>query len=335
MLRAEWEKQKSVLVGFPHKKSDWKPMLKEAQECMIAFIKRIAEFESVWVCIDPRDKDAKKFVLSSCKKEIKNGSLQVLDVRSNDVWARDFAPLTIRQNNQNILLNFGFNGWGLKFAANYDNAINTTLSAMGVFENLHTQGLILEGGSIDSNGAGIALTTTTCLLEKNRNPHLNKQELESILLRTLGLKKLLWVENGFLLGDDTDSHIDMLARFIDKHTIAYIRCEDKNDVHYKALCAMERELQSFRDLEDKPFKLIALPFPKPIYHKKERLPASYANFLFVNGGLLVPIYGDKKNDKKALHILQDALPHHRVIGVPAKTLIKWHGSLHCTTMQIY
>lgn len=155
----------------------------EQSQCMIAFIKRIAEFESVWVCIDPRDKDAKKFVLSSCKKEIKNGTLQILDVRSNDVWARDFAPLTIRQNNQNI----------------------------------------------------------------------------------------------------------------------------------------------------KPFKLIALPFPKPIYHKKERLPASYANFLFVNGGLLVPIYGDKK----ALHILQDALPHHRVIGVPAKTLIKWHGSLHCTTMQIY
>lgn len=335
MLRAEWEEQRAVLVGFPHKKSDWKPLLKEAQKCMIEFIKQIAEFESVWVCVDPRDKDAKKTLLKACKKEVKNGALRIFDVRSNDIWARDFAPLTIRKNRQNLLMNFGFNGWGLKFAAHYDNAINSSLYAMGVFENLHTQALILEGGSIDSNGAGIALTTTTCLLEKNRNPHLNKQEIESTLLHTLGLKKILWVESGFLRGDDTDSHIDMLARFVDERTIAYLKCEDRDDEHYEALREMECELRGFSDLEGKAFRLIPLPFPKPIYYKKERLPASYANFLFVNGGLIVPIYGDKKNDKKALKTLQEALPNRRVVGVEATTLIKWHGSLHCASMQVY
>lgn len=335
MLRAEWEEQRAVLVGFPHKKSDWKPLLKEAQKCMIEFIKQIAEFESVWVCVDPRDKDAKKTLLKACKKEVKNGALRIFDVRSNDIWARDFAPLTIRKNRQNLLMNFGFNGWGLKFAAHYDNAINSSLYAMGVFENLHTQALILEGGSIDSNGAGIALTTTTCLLEKNRNPHLNKQEIESTLLHTLGLKKILWVESGFLRGDDTDSHIDMLARFVDERTIAYLKCEDRDDEHYEALREMECELRGFSNLEGKAFRLVPLPFPKPIYYKKERLPASYANFLFVNGGLIVPIYGDKKNDKKALNILREALPNRRVVGVEATTLIKWHGSLHCASMQVY
>lgn len=335
MLRAEWEEQKAVLVGFPHKKSDWKPMLKEAQECIIGFIKQIAEFECVWVCVDPRDKDAKKLLLKACKKELKNGLLRIFDVRSNDIWARDFAPLTIRKNHQNLLLDFGFNGWGLKFGANYDNAMSGTLHAMGVFDNLHTQALVLEGGSIESNGTGIALTTTTCLLEKNRNPHLNKQEIESTLLRVLGLKQILWVESGFLRGDDTDSHIDMLARFIDERTIAYVKCEDRDDEHHEALREMERELRGFRDLEGRAFRLVALPFPKPIYHKKERLPASYANFLFVNGGLIVPTYGDKKNDKKALKILQEALPNRRVVGVKAKSLIKWHGSLHCASMQMY
>ena len=151
----------------------------------------------------------------------------------------------------------------------------------------------------------------------------------------LGLKQILWVESGFLRGDDTDSHIDMLARFIDERTIAYVKCEDRDDEHYEALCEMERELRGFRDLEGRAFRLVALPFPKPIYHKKERLPASYANFLFVNGGLIVPTYGDKKNDKKALKILQEALPNRRVVGVKAKSLIKWHGSLHCASMQMY
>lgn len=335
MLRAEWEEQKAVLVGFPHKKSDWKPILKEAQECMIAFIKCIAEFESVWVCVDPRDKDAKKLLLKACKKEVKNGMLKIFCVRSNDIWARDFAPMTIRKNRQNVLLNFGFNGWGLKFAAHYDNLINATLYAMGVFDNLHTQALVLEGGSIDSNGAGVALTTTTCLLEKNRNPHLSKQEIESTLLSTLGLKKILWVEHGFLLGDDTDSHIDMLARFIDERTIVYVKCEDTHDEHYESLCEMERELRGFSDAQGRAFRLIALPLPKPIYHKKDRLPASYANFLFVNGGVIVPTYGDKKNDKKALKILQEVLPNRRVVGVEATSLIKWHGSLHCASMQMY
>ena len=341
-MRAEWEKQRAILLALPHKKSDWKSILSKARKCFAEIISHIVLFEEVWVCADPRDKSAKKFLQQHFSQEIKAGRLRIFEVRYNDTWVRDYGVITLACNEDKqgkradtMLLNFGFNGWGLKYAANYDNALNSELQRLGVFSNLCNQGLILEGGSIDCNGAGLLLTNTQCLLQKNRNPHLDKDALDSLLCKILGVKRVLWLHSGFLRGDDTDSHIDTLARFIDERTIAYTVCEDSADEHYEALQAMQKELRALKDSEGRAFNLLPLPLPKPRFYKKVRKPARYVNFLFVNSALLVPTYKDKKNDKRALDTLQNALPHLQVIGVNCVDLIKWNGSLHCATMQIY
>lgn len=334
-MRAEWEKQRVILLALPHKKSDWKSFLSKARKCFANIISHILRFEEVWVCADPRDKSAKKFLESKFKNAIDKGRLKILEVRYNDTWVRDYGVITLDNAGKNVLLNFGFNGWGLKYAANYDNALNGELQKLGVFKNLCNEGIILEGGSIDCNGAGLLLTNTQCLLERNRNPHLDKGALDSLLRERLGVKKVLWLHSGFLRGDDTDSHIDTLARFIDERTIAYTACEDRRDEHYGALQAMQDELRALRDDRGNAFKLIPLLLPKVRLYQKERKPASYVNFLFVNGALLVPTYKDKKSDTRALKALQNALPHLQVIGVDCVELIKWNGSLHCATMQMY
>ncbi len=334
-LYAEWEKQRAILLALPHKHSDWKSMLKEARVCFEHIIKLICARERVYLCIDPRDKSGLKFIRQHCKKQLKSGNLQVFRIPLNDTWVRDFGPISITENGLNKNLNFTFNGWGLKFSANFDNQINTRLHELGILENLSKQNLVLEGGSIDSNGQNLLLTTTNCLLEPNRNAHLSKIEIEKILCETFGLTKIFWLEHGFLAGDDTDSHIDNLARFIAPKTIAYVKCEDSKDMHFEILAKMENELKALRDENDAPFKLVALPLPKAQFHKKERLPASYVNFLFINGALLVPTYNDKKNDKRALEALRAELPHLEVVGIDCSALIKWHGSLHCASMQLY
>lgn len=295
-------------------------------------------------------------------------SITLAFVPTNDTWARDFGAIgcaleSARESSlesklpestppksnspesskpqstpadSTLLLNFSFNGWGLKYPANFDNQITPRLHALGALHGqLESSALVLEGGSIDSDGAGSILTTTACLLEPNRNPTLSRQELESRLCEILGIKRVLWLEHGYLRGDDTDSHIDMLARFIDESTIAYVACDDERDEHYTELKLMERELHAFRTSDGEPYTLIPLPFVPAIFDESgERLPASYANFLFVNGGLLVPIY-DEPSDTLALATLKAALPDRKVVGVQARTLIEWHGSLHCVSMQLY
>ena len=358
-LKAEWEEQSAILLSFPHANSDWASRIDEARTCFIEIIRAIIAFEKVIICIDSQDFSgfvclqkefgdfrtktitSKDFQNLAFKTLALNQNITLVFVPTNDTWTRDFGAITIQSKSAdnkttcNMLLNFGFNGWGLKYSANFDNQINANLNKIGILkEQMQTLDFILEGGSIDTDGAGVLLTTSACLLEPNRNPSLNKSQIESKLKEFLGVKRVLWVDFGYLCGDDTDSHIDMLARFIDDQTIAYIGCDDRQDEHYEALACMQKQLESFRQTNGKPYKLVRLPFVSPIYDNGERLPASYANFLFVNGGLLVPTYEDT-NDKKALEILANALPHLRVIGVNARTLIKWHGSLHCISMQLY
>ncbi|STP09492.1 agmatine deiminase family protein [Helicobacter cinaedi] len=281
-------------------------------------------------------------------------SLHIVRVPTNDTWARDFGAISVElESPQNLaenpsqnmaqnkagqgarqiqLLDFTFNGWGLKYPAFYDNTITRALFRPELTRQMD---MVLEGGSIDSNGAGVLLTNTQCLLESNRNPHLSQVEIESKLKKYFGLDSVLWLTQGYLAGDDTDSHIDTLARFISKDTIAYVKCEDEKDEHFQALRLMESELQVLKQANGEPYKLVALPFTRAIFDENgERLPASYANFLFVNGALLVPTYDDI-NDEKALKILDQALPSHRVVGIDCHSLILWHGSLHCVTMQMY
>lgn len=334
-MRAEWEKQRAVLFAFPHQWSDWQPYLSEARENFIAIIKQVLRFESVILIHHPNDLEGKQIIEEEFAGQIKEGRLKVYAIKCNDTWARDFGAINLLEDEKNVLLDFGFNGWGLKFTSNWDNQINSALKELGEFsDELRVMDMILEGGSIESDGEGVILTNTQCLLEKNRNPYLNQEQIELKLKEHLGAKKILWLNHGYLAGDDTDSHIDTLARFISPTQIAYVGCDDESDEHYVELKAMESELENLRDLNGKPYELIKLPFVRAIFDEGERLPATYANFLFVNNALLVPTYGDS-NDSLALQILQDALPHLEVIGVDCQTLIRQHGSLHCVSMQIY
>lgn len=336
-MRAEWEKQRAILMAFPHAYSDWVEYLDKARENFVAIIKEILRFEDVVLCIDPRDKEGKDMVLDMFTQEIDSKQLRIYEIFCNDTWARDFGAINLEEEGKkNILLDFMFNGWGLKFASNWDNKINLALKKCGEFgeDELRHGEMILEGGSIESDGRGVILTNTQCLLEGNRNPWFSQEQIEQRLKEALGAQKVLWLNHGYLAGDDTDSHIDTLARFISPTQIAYVGCDDEHDEHYAELKAMECELMGLRDLQGREYELIKLPFVSPIFEDSERLPATYANFLFVNGGLLVPIYGDQ-NDSLALDILQKALPHLEVVGIPCATLIKQHGSLHCVTMQLY
>lgn len=334
-MRAEWEKQKAVLFAFPHQWSDWQPYLSEARENFIEIIKQVLRFESVILIHHPNDLEGKQIIEEVFGEQIKEGRLKVYAIPCNDTWARDFGAINLLEDKENVLLDFGFNGWGLKFASNWDNQINSALKELGEFsDELRVMDMILEGGSIESDGKGVILTNTQCLLEKNRNPHLNQEQIESKLKEHLGAKKILWLSHGYLAGDDTDSHIDTLARFISPAQIAYVGCDDEDDEHYVELKAMEQELKNLKDINGEPYELIKLPFVRAIFDEGERLPATYANFLFVNHALLVPTYGDS-NDYLALQILQNALPHLEVIGVDCQTLIRQHGSLHCVSMQIY
>ncbi len=309
-LPAEWERQKALLIAYPHEKSDWAPYLAEICSFYDEFIAIAARYQEV-------------IVLSQEPLRIPNSRypIRIASIPTNDTWVRDYGPLTLIEDGQTKLLDFTFNGWGLKYPANLDNQMNRRLFGTKKL------GFVLEGGSIESNGGGTILTTSRCLLEANRNPHLTKNEIETYLKTTLGAKELLWLDFGYLEGDDTDGHIDMLARFVAPDTIAYVQC-DKGDEHYEEFAKMERQLRSFG------FHLVPLPWVSAKYYVDERLPASYANFVIINGAVIVPTYDDP-NDQEALKILQKLFPDRDVIGLDASVLIRQHGSIHCSCMNLF
>ncbi len=326
-MPAEWEHQSAILLAMPHEKSDWYPYLREARENFAAVINEITKRQKCLLLVDDWELYREMFP--------QNDRLIPIQMPTNDTWARDFAPLGIEEEGKKYLLDFGFNGWGLKFPAFLDNQVSRNLDKKGIFRvPLRSKNFILEGGSIESNGAGIVLTNTQCLLEANRNPEYSQEEIEMTLKRELGAQKVLWCHHGYLAGDDTNSHIDTLARFIGENQIAYIKCDNEKDEHFSELAAMEQELKAMRNLRGEPFELFALPFSEAIYHNGERLPASYANFLFINGAVLLPVYGDK-NDQKALEVMRRTLPSHEIIPIDCRVLIRQHGSLHCISMQFF
>ena len=319
-LPAEWEKQKFIQLVFPHKNSDWKYYLKDAELTFINIAENIAKYQKCLVICN--DKKYTKQLFNNVN------NIKFIQIKSNDTWSRDFGGITIFNNTKKEILDFGFNGWGLKFASNLDNKITQKMLKKNIIKNVKKMDIILEGGSIDSNGNGTLLTTSECLLENNRNSYLSKKQIDKKLKKYFGLKNIIWLNNGFLKGDDTDSHIDTLARFVDKNSIVYNKCYDKNDIHFKKLNKMEKELKKTN------FNLIPIPLPKAIYFENERLPATYANFLIINNAVLIPTYNNKY-DKKALKIFQKIFQNRDIIAIDCSTLIKQHGSLHCVTMQYY
>ena len=327
---AEWYPQSGIQITWPHSHTDWNSMLEEVTDCYVSFSKEILKREKLLVTAPP-ELDVRRYFT---KEEQKN--LICAAVESNDTWTRDHGAFSIFAGNKPTIIDFGFNGWGLKFAAHFDNLITGKLFRAGVFQSgvecRNRLNFILEGGSIETDGKGTLLTTSACLLAPNRNQPMSQAQIEAYLKITLGAERVIWLNHGHLEGDDTDSHIDTLARFCDEETIAYVQCDDTQDAHFEELHAMEAELKSFVAQNGKPYRLIALPMADPLFEGTQRLPATYANFLIINGAVLLPCYGTPK-DELAKKQLQKAFPDREIIGVDCRVLIRQYGSLHCATMQ--
>ncbi|WP_165739741.1 MULTISPECIES: agmatine deiminase family protein [unclassified Pseudoalteromonas] len=337
-LLPEWAKQDAVMLTWPHKDTDWADNLARVEPVYVELAKYITtQQQLVIVAHNSALKMHITALLNSAN--ISLNRVHFVVTPTNDTWARDHGPLTcaaIDTPEQLKIYDFTFNGWGNKFESALDNQINRTLVKELSSKKNQYQALdmVLEGGGIEINEHGVLLTTSECLLNKNRNPDLNPADIEVLLKEHLGATSFLWVDHGFLAGDDTDSHIDTLVRFAPNNTLVYVKCNDKTDEHYSALDAMEKQLKAFKTADNTPYNLIELPWPKAAYDDEQtRLPATYANYLIINNAVLVPTYNDA-NDEHALAQVQKAYPQHTIIGINCQPIIEQFGSLHCITMQL-
>lgn len=318
-MPAEWEPQSMVQLTWPHKDTDWAPMLPEITRVYEEMAREIRKREALLV---------------------------VDDIPHNDTWARDHGFITVvtspapSQGGEVLLLDFCFNGWGEKFPAELDNQINRQLYDRGLVKGTYEPHLdfVLEGGSIESDGRGTIFTTACCLMAPHRNQPLTQQQIEDRLKQWLGAERVVWLQHGSLIGDDTDGHIDTLVRICPDDTILYTGGDDD----HPDLALMEQELRELRTLDGRPYRLLKLPLPRPIYERGERLevrgerlPATYANYLVVNGAVLVPTYAQPDLDAEAMRTIGLAFPDREVVGIDCRTVIRQHGSLHCCTMQYY
>lgn len=351
ILPAEWEPQRFVQLTWPHAETDWAPYLESAQECFTAIARQVTQRQPLLV-VTPEPEDVE---CQLRKAGIDMSRVVIAECPTNDTWARDHGFITTRDADGQLgLHDYCFNGWGMKFAANLDNQINQTLVDNEVFDDndllelwdanyIDNRDMVLEGGSVESDGCGTILTTTECLLSKNRNHRFQKSDFEQWFASHFGAERVLWLDNGFLVGDDTDSHIDTLARLCPDNTIVYVQCNDQDDIHYDELQQMEQQLRTFSTADGQPYRLLPLPMPAAILESDfpdavaeegdQRLPATYANFLIINGAVLYPTYNQPDNDEKARQILQQAFPDREIVGIDCRVLIRQHGSLHCVTMQ--
>ncbi len=337
-LPAEWEQQSAVQLTWPHSETEWYE-LETVLECYVEIAFHILRFQPLMIIT--RNIDECKTDISRITQR-KGLNLDFEKIRFyecplNDTWARDHGGIAvINQDGQKYLYDFVFNGWGLKFPSDLDNQITKRIFLQGAFEDdvigVDMRPFVLEGGSIESDGQGTMLTTTECLCSINRNEYLSKEEIEDELKHAFSLERILWLDYGTIIGDDTDSHVDILARFCSPDTIAYMQCTNPEDPHYDSLALMEKQLRGFKTLEGKPYNLIPLPIPEPLYLDDYRLPASYANFLIINGAVLLPGVGSPL-DELVKARLQPAFPDREIIIINCHALLSGHGSLHCITMQ--
>jgi len=329
---AEWDCQDGILIAWPHAGTDWAYMLDEVTACYVEMIHAILNDDERLVIVAP-DSDEVRMAIG---QDVDWQRIEIIEMATNDTWVRDYGPITAHKNGQMILTDFTFNAWGMKFAADCDNLVTSRLNEQGLFKIpvVNYRDLILEGGSIETDGNGAVMTTTCCLTSPNRNDALSKEQLEQELLERLGCTKMLWLNNGSLVGDDTDGHIDTLARFAPDGIILYNGCDDPEDEHFEPLMKMEQELRAMTDINGNPYHLIRLPLPDATYDEISRLPATYANFLIMNHQVLVPVYGQPEKDVIACQLIGEAFPGRKIVAIDCRPLIRQHGSLHCATMQL-
>ncbi|MDE6556539.1 MAG: agmatine deiminase family protein [Duncaniella sp.] len=331
-LPAEWEEHDCVMLAWPHELTDWNYMLDDARRCIASIVRAISGRECV-LLVGPAD-----LCLESVTAEgFDPKRVRFLDIPTNDTWARDFGPITVETPSGMRPVDFKFNGWGLKFASNHDNLINRRVASAGIFRNSLDNRLnfVLEGGSIESDGCGTILTTSECLLSPNRNGQWGRKEITAYLQTVLGADRVLWLDHGALAGDDTDSHIDTLARLAPHDTIIYVGPGEESDPDHSSLVAMREQIASLTTAGGNPYNLIELPLPDPVYDEDGfQLPATYANFLVSTDAVYLPVYGQPKKDLLASQMLKIVYPDHEIVSIDCRALIRQHGSLHCVTMQL-
>ena len=335
ILLPEWARQSAIQLTWPHTGTDWRDYLNDICATYIEMADAITRYEKLLV-VAPEPQSVEKELrkkLTDCQMS----NIVFHKCPTNDTWARDHGFITLEDNGTYSLLDFCFNGWGNKFEAGLDNAINHSLYTNGITAGNYVahNDFVLEGGSIESDGSGTVLTTSQCLLAPHRNQPLTRNEIEEKLKIMLHAKRILWIDYGHLEGDDTDGHIDTLVRIAPGNTLLYVGCDDKNDSHYDDLKLMEEQLKTLLTTDGKPYRLLRLPMPEPIYDDGDRLPATYANYVIINGAVIYPTYNQPDNDAKAERVIKAAFPDRDVIGIDSRTVIRQHGSLHCCTMQLY
>lgn len=386
-LPAEWEPQSHVLLTWPHEDTDWAPMLADITETYVEMSASITRFERL-IIATPHPIQVGALLSSRLSRE-QMTRVYICHCKTNDTWARDHGPITLKDDATGALtmLDFRFNGWGEKFQWNLDNRITRTLFEDGAFEpvtpyaphagasdsDAHNaqdsvnptdsqtpfpsgdgcgtvsvrlsdhDDFVLEGGSIESDGKGTVFTTEGCLMAPHRNQPLTRDEIEQELRFRLKAKRIVWLHHGSLKGDDTDGHIDTIVRIAPDDTLLYHKCYDRGDEHYEDFQALEQELMSLRTIDGNQYRLIPLPQPAAIYQTvtdddgqetTERLPATYANFLIINGAVIVPTYGQPELDDAACEAIEQAFPDREIIPIDSRSIIRQHGSIHCCTMQI-
>lgn len=332
-LLPEWEAQSGVLLTWPHPDTDWRQMLGAVEGVYSQLARAICQRTKLIVAAPSVYHQTIMTRLGD--DGVPLDQVRLYPVNTQDTWARDHGPLTVSDGQSVQLLDFNFNGWGNKYPAELDNQITQVLASQGAFSApVLKQNLVLEGGALEVDETGALLTTRQCLLNPNRNGSQTAETLEAHLQKALGIRKVNWLDHGYLAGDDTDSHIDTLARLGPDGVLLYVGCDDPDDEHFAELAKMEAQLKTFSNAEGRPYRLFRLPWPKPVFSAAgERLPATYANFLLLNRTVLVPTYADD-NDGLALEIIGEAFPGYEIIGIDCRPLIEQHGSLHCVTMQL-
>jgi agmatine deiminase len=328
-MPSEWTKHAATWLTWPHDEAHWPLKLDSVQKVWLRIIQNLC-YENVNLIV--QNSKTEKIVRKKLKKlKIKNNRLRFFKLKNNFSWIRDYGPMFVKNlSGEKKIINWQFNGWGNKWKHDLDNGINKKISKKMKIECINVD-MILEGGSIDTNGHDMLLTTKSCLLNKNRNPYFSKSKIEQKLKQNLGIKKVIWLERG-IVGDDTDGHIDDLARFVDRNTVMVATEKNILDENFQALRKNLKLLKMTQTNDGKKLKLIKLPMPAPFYIDGERMPATYLNFYIANKVVLMPIFQDK-NDRKAISILQKFFRDRKVIGIDARDLIWGYGALHCITQQ--
>ena len=333
-MPAEWEPQSGVQLTWPHAATDWQPYLSEITQTYISLAQTITRHEQLLV-VTPHPSEVRE-LLATHLDATQKARVTIACCDTDDTWARDHGAITLTDDEGHAtLLDFRFNGWGDKFAWQHDNAINRQLCRQGALRGsrIDYDDFVLEGGSIESDGRGTIFTTSHCLLAPHRNQPLSRDEIETQLCHRLHAHRVVWIDHGQLIGDDTDGHIDTTVRVAPDDTLLYIKCTDPDDAHYADFCAMEDELRTLTTADGRPYRLIPLPMASEIDYDGERLPATYANFLIINGAIIYPTYDQTQHDRAAAEALAQAFPGRKLIGIDSRVIIRQHGSIHCLTMQ--